>query len=34
MLRYAHVVEGYVLNISVWAVEPTEVERASYAPAI
>jgi len=34
MLRYAHVIGDQVINVSVWAREPTEVERASYAPAI
>lgn len=34
MLRYAHVLDGMVVNVSVWSVEPTEAERASYAPEL
>ena len=34
MLRYAHVIGSEVVNVSVWSQEPTEHERASYAPAL
>ena len=32
MLRYAHVLDGAVLNVSTWSEPPTEEQRASYAP--
>lgn len=34
MLRYAHVLDGQVTNVSAWASEPTEEERARYAPEV
>lgn len=34
MLRYAHVLDGQVKNVSAWASEPTEEERARYAPEV
>lgn len=34
MLHYAHVLDGTVIDVSVWLEQPTEQERARYTPAV
>ena len=34
MYHYAHILDGVVTNVTVWAAHPTEEERARYAPEV
>lgn len=34
MYHYAHVLDGIVVTISTWAAEPTDEDRARYAPEV